>query len=279
MMREFTPPPELLVRAHIRPIHSVRKLWAARELVRTVAERDFRARYKQAVLGVSWAILTPLVYMGAFTVVFQRVADVDTGGVPYALFSIVGLLPWTFFSTSLNRGATSLISNRALLNKVSFPREVFPLGSVLVAGVDMLLATSAAVLLFVWHGTMPEPTSYWIPVILAVQVLFALGVSLLASILVVFLRDLLYVIPMLLQVGLFLTPVGYPLDSVSADMRPLYSFFNPLAAVIDSYRRTVLYGESPRLGLLALGAAGALVYVVVGFVAFRRLEGDVADVG
>ena len=123
------PPSELLFRPKLRVLAAVREVWRGRELVRTLAERDFRVRYKQAVLGVAWAVLTPLALMVVFTVFFQRVAKVDTGGAPYALFAYLGLLPWTFFSTSVAQGGQSLVLNNQLLNKVYCPREVFPMAS------------------------------------------------------------------------------------------------------------------------------------------------------
>jgi ABC-type polysaccharide/polyol phosphate export permease len=127
------PSPELLFRRRVRLFAAMGELWRARELVRTLAERDLRARYKQAVLGLSWAVVTPLLLMVAFTLVFPRVAQVDTGGVPYPLFSYLGLVPWAFFSASVSQGGQSIINNAGLLNKVYCPREVFPIGSVAVA--------------------------------------------------------------------------------------------------------------------------------------------------
>lgn len=272
------PPPELLHRRRIRLAWSLRRLWHVRELVWTVAERDFRVRYKQAVLGVAWAVLTPLILMGAFTVAFERVADIDTEGVPYPLFAIVGLVPWTFFSTSANQGSLSLISNKSLLNKVACPREVFPIASVGVAAIDATLALSSVALLFAVNEFAPRATVSWVPVLLVVQAAFALGVSLLLSVTVVYLRDIRYLVPMLLQVGLFLTPIGYSLDAIGAGVRPFFSLVNPLAPVIDGYRRAVLYGQAPQWDLVGLGALGALIYLVVGFTVFKRLEGGIADV-
>lgn len=272
------PPPELLHRRRIRLAWSLRRLWHVRELVWTVAERDFRVRYKQAVLGVAWAVLTPLILMGAFTLAFERVADIETEGVPYPLFAIVGLVPWTFFSTSANQGSLSLISNKSLLNKVACPREVFPIASVGVAAIDATLALSSVALLFAVNEFAPRATVYWVPVLLVVQAAFALGVSLLLSVSVVYLRDIRYLVPMLLQVGLFLTPIGYSLDAIGADVRPLYSLVNPLAPVIDGYRRVILYGQAPHWDLVGLGALGALIYLVVGYTVFKRLEGGIADV-
>ena len=156
-----------------------------RELVRTLAERDLRVRYKQAVLGFAWTLLTPFALMVVFTIFFQRVANVDTGGVPYPLFAYLGLLPWTFFSTSVSNGGQSLIVNSQLINKVYCPREVFPLASSVVAAVDTCISVLMLCLLFVVTGFMPKATSVWLPAMLVVQVAFTFGLTRLTSAVVV----------------------------------------------------------------------------------------------
>ena len=156
------PPPDLRFRRRVRLLGSLRELWRARELVFSLAERDLRARYKQAVLGFSWAVVTPLLLMVAFSLVFPRVAKVDTGGVPYPLFSYLGLVPWAFFSTSVSQGGTNIINNAGLLNKVYCPREVFPIASVAVAAVDGLIATLVLGVLFVVFSFVPQPESFCI---------------------------------------------------------------------------------------------------------------------
>ncbi len=272
------PPPELRFKRRLRARTAVAELWRSRELVRTLVERELRARYKQTILGFSWAILIPVVYMLVFTLFFRRVADVDTEGVPYALFTYVGLLPWTFFSSSVSLGGTSILSNLSLLNKVYCPREVFPLASTGVAAVDTTIATSVLAVLFVVNTFMPAATIVWVPVLLAVQLAFTLGVVLLLSSLIVYLRDVRHLLPIALQIGLFATPVAYGLDSIPAGFRPAYALLNPLAPVIDGYRRTILYGHPPEWGLLGLGAITAVVALVGGYLLFKRLETRFADV-
>ena len=193
------PPAELRFRPQLRLVASLRGLWRSRELVRSLAEREIRARYKQAVLGFAWALITPLALMLVFTAFFQRVAKVQTSGAPYALFAYLGLLPWTFFSTSMSQGGQSLILNTSLLNKVYCPREVFPLASVVVAGTDMAVATVALVVLFPIMGYVPRATSAWVPVLLLIQVAFTAGVTLAMSAVIVYLRDLRHALPILLQ--------------------------------------------------------------------------------
>ncbi len=270
------PPPR--ARRKIRLSSSLRELWSARELVRTLAERELRARYSQAVLGLAWAVLTPLVLMIVFTLFFRRVADVDTEGAPYALYAYLGLLPWTFFSSSVSLGGQSLIQNLALLNKVYCPREVFPLASVIVAALDTLVSTAILGLLFVITGYAPRLTTLWVPVILVVQLAFTLGVAFTLSSVVIYLRDLRHLLPIALQLGLFATPVAYGIDAIPKSLHVLYSVFNPLAPVIDGYRRTVLFGQAPDWDLLLPAAGTAAVVLVAGYLLFKKLEAGMADV-
>jgi ABC-type polysaccharide/polyol phosphate export permease len=272
------PPGTIRFRRRLQLGRSLVELFGSRELIRSLAEREFRARYKQAVLGIAWAVLTPLALMAVFTLFFSRVARVDTGGVPYPLFAYLGLLPWMFFSTSVNQGGQSLVQNIPLLNKVYFPREVFPLASVVVAGMDGLVALSALALLFVVNGTAPQVTSYWVPLLLLVQVAFTLGVTLVVAAIVVYLRDLRHALPIILQLGLFATPVAYGIDVVPASLQVLYSIINPLAPVIDGYRRCVLLGLPPNGDLLVPGAIAAVVWLVGGYMLFKRMETGFADV-
>ena len=271
------PPPEILFHPKLRVLAAVREVWRGRELVRTLAERDFRVRYKQAVLGVAWAVLTPLALMVVFTVFFQRVAKVDTGGAPYALFAYLGLLPWTFFSTSVAQGGQSLVLNNQLLNKVYCPREVFPMASVVVAAIDTTIAVLVLGLLFVVTGFVPKATSVWLPVLLLVQVAFTFGATLVISAVLVFFRDLRHALPVILQLGLFATPVAYGMDVVPSSLQVLYSALNPLAPVIDGYRRTILLGLPPDWRLLAPGAVVAAVLLVAGYAVFKRMEPGFAD--
>lgn len=272
------PAPELRFRRRLHPLESLRELWRSRELVLTLAERELRARYKQAVLGAAWALLTPLALMTVFALFLQRVAHFDTGGVPYPLFAYLGLLPWTFFSTSVSVGGQSLVSNTSLLNKVYCPREVFPFASVLVAGADMAVSSVVLLVLFVATDFPPKPTMLWVPVPFAVQFGFTVGLTLIVSSGLVYLRDLRHALPIALQLGLFATPVAYGIDVIPAPLRVAYVIVNPLAAAIHSYRRVVLYGQPPDWHLLGPAAVSAVVVLFVGFAVFKRLETHFADV-
>ncbi len=272
------PPPELLYRRRIRVGESLRELWRHREVTRSLTERGLRARYKQTIFGVTWALITPLTLMVVFTVFFKRVADIDTEGVPYPLYAYVGLLPWTLFSSAVNGSSSTIVSNTSLLNKVYCPREVFPLSSVLVAVVDALCASTALVVLFVITGVAPAATSYWVVPLLAVLLTFGIGVALIVSAVTVYLRDIRYGLPIILQLGLFATPIAYRFEDIPERWRGLYSAANPLGPVIDGLRRSILYGEAPRLGLLGIAAASSVVVLCVGYAVFKRLEPGFADV-
>ena len=273
------PHPSLRYRAYLQPIKAVKELWERRELVVSLAEREVRARYKQATLGFAWALITPLALMVVFTIFFKRVAVIETGGPPYALFSYVGLLPWTFFSSSVATGGLSLITNHGVMNKVACPREVFPLSSVIVAGVDTMLAMIALGVLFIINGFAPRATTVWVPLIFLVQVAFTIGVTLLISSIMVYVRDLKHAIPLVLQIGLFATPVAYGFNDLPESIRGIYGYVNPLGPVIEGYRQTVLLGHAPDWGMLLPAAGSSVVFLCVGFVLFQRLATGFADVG
>jgi ABC-2 type transport system permease protein/lipopolysaccharide transport system permease protein len=216
--------------------------------------------------------------MVVFSLFFNRVAKVDTGGVPYPLFAYLGLIPWTFFSTSVSQGGQSLVQNVSLLNKVYCPREVFPVASVLVAALDAAIAVVVLGVLFVVSGFAPKGTSLFVPLLLCIQVMFTLGVTVLISAVVVYFRDLRHALPIVLQLALFATPVAYGIDVVPESLRWLYALLNPLAPVIDGYRRSVLLGQTPVWDLLALGAATSFLALGLGYVLFKRMESGFADV-
>lgn len=272
------PPPELVFRRRVRLGDAMRELWSSRELVGTVARRDFRSRYKQTSLGVAWAVITPVVLMIVFTVFFQRVADVPTGDVPYPLWSYVGLLPWTFFSSSVSSGASSVLFNRPVLNKVYFPREVFPLGSISVAGIDTAIAASVLAVMFVAYGIVPTASTPWVVVLAVIQLVFVAGVTLILAGVVVHLRDVRLVTPMLIQFGLFATPVAYDLSAIPESLQVWYSFVNPLAPLIDGYRRAMLFDQPPDWELVGPAAFSSLLILALGFRLFKRLETGFADV-
>jgi ABC-type polysaccharide/polyol phosphate export permease len=271
---------EIWYKRKISLVHSAKELWSFRELIFTLAERDLRVRYKQAVLGIAWAVITPVIMMILFSVVFNRLAKFPTHGAPYALFSYLGLLPWTFFSTGLGTGGLALVSNNALLNKLYCPREVFPIAAVADATVDALIATCVLALLFPITGFAPKAETYWVPLLLIPLAMFTLGVTLFVSAVVVYMRDMRLVLPVVIQLGLFATPVMYGANQILKSQGALlaYSALNPLVPVIDGLRRAILFGEAPQWLYLGVGTASATLVLIAGFWLFKKMETGIADV-
>jgi ABC-type polysaccharide/polyol phosphate export permease len=272
------PPPGLRHRRKVGFFRSAVGLWRDREIVRSLADRDFRARYKQALLGFAWAVINPLVLVLVFTFTIRRFATVDTDGVPYSVWAYTGLVAWTFFAGSVTWATNCLVGNQPLLNKVNFPREAFPVASVGLSCIDTGISLIGLIAYFAIFRVVPKETSYWVPVIFLVQLAFTLGVSLVVSIVVVYIRDLRQITPIVIQIGLFATPVAYNITQLLKGPWPvIYSALNPMAPVIDSYRRTILYGQAPQWHYLVPGAAMSCIYLVGGLRLFKRLETGIAD--
>jgi ABC-type polysaccharide/polyol phosphate export permease len=272
------PPADRRYRRDLTMRDAVQELWRARALTRTLVERDLRVRYKQTLLGFGWALLGPVVFMLVFTLFFQRAGHFSTGGVPYPLFSYTGLVPWTFFAEAVTVGAASLLTNVTLLNKMYCPREVFPLAATATSAFDAAVSTVVLLVLFAVYQYPPKLTTLWVPLLVVVEVAFTLGVILFASSVLLYLRDVRYVVPLAVQVGLFITPVAYAFDVIPARLRPLYAVLNPLGPIIDDLRRTMLHGLEPQWGLLALAALASSAWLIGGYRLFKRLEIGFADI-
>ena len=275
------PPADLVYRRRVSLLESLSALFGAREMIATLTERELRVRYKQAVLGIAWALLQPVTLAVTFTFFVARtISDADLGSrnVPYALFAVVGLIPWTFFAAAVGQGSMSLLSNLQLVNKIACPREVFPLSLVGVAAVDAVVSLLAVVVLFAAKQTTPSALGLvWAPVLILVEVCFTAGVTLMISALVVHLRDIRHVVPVVLQMGILATPVIWSFENLTRRVRLVYGVVNPLGPVIDAWRDTLLYGTRPDMSTLLPAAVAALVYLLVGFRVFKRLEASFAD--
>ncbi len=248
-----------------------------RELFWTWVVREIKVRYKQSLLGAAWAILQPLALMTMFTLVFSQLVQVPSDGLPYPIFSYAAVLPWTFFSTSLSFGTTSLINNMNLVTKTYFPREILPLGVIGAGLFDYAIASSIFFGMMAYYRVPLTVRVLWLPVILVLQVALMLGVTLLASGLTVFYRDVRFVVPLGLQLWFYATPVIYPLSLVPDRLQPFY-MLNPMAGLITSYRRVLLSGESPVVSHLGVAAAVSLGLLVMAYWVFKRLERSFADV-
>ena len=272
------PPAELRFRRPMQLGGFLRDLWRSRGLVRVLAEREFQSRYKQTVLGIVWALLTPVLLVFVFAVFVNRAFNINTGDAPYILFAYIGLIPWNFFSFSLSRGGQSLVLDSGVINKVRCPREVFPLSGMASAGIDMGISLFVLGALFIATGYELKTTVVWVPLIFAVQLAFVAGITLVFAILGVYFRDLYQAMPLLLQLGLLATPVAYGIEAIPEKWWSVYAAINPLAGVIESYRETMLYGYAPPWDLLLPAGAAALVWLVGGFLVFKKLEPGIADV-
>jgi ABC-type polysaccharide/polyol phosphate export permease len=273
------PPDHLIYRHHARLRTSFRALWASRDIVYTLAERDIRAQYKQATLGLGWALIAPLAMLGIFTIIFSHVKSLGIPpGVPYPIFAFIGILSWTFFSQALGSGGTALLTNHDLMSKTQFPRECFPLETILVNAVNGVLAWIPLVLLFVIYRFVPYATSVWVPLFIVIEILFTIGLTLAVSALIIQMRDLAQVLPLIISLGLFVTPVIWEFSVIPAKLRILYGLVNPLGPVIDDIRRTMLLGQNPAAGPLLAAMVGTAFYLIVGYRLFKRFEVNFADI-
>lgn len=253
------------------------ELVGARELLLTWAMRDFKVRYSQSVLGAAWAILQPLSLMVVYSVIFSVFIRVPTDGIPYPVFAYTALLPWTFFANSLNFAIPSLVSNMNLVSKIYFPREILPLSAILVSFVDFLIASSVFVLMLLFYHVPVGPVILLTPLVLLIQIILTLGISLLASAVNVSYRDVRFVIPLALQIWMYLSPIIYPVSLVPERFRPVY-FLNPMAVLIDTYRRIILFNQMPDWPYLGLAALVSVSLTVVAYRYFKRAEREFADV-
>jgi lipopolysaccharide transport system permease protein len=253
------------------------ELWSRRELLLTFTKRNVLVRYKQTALGIGWAILQPLFLMVVFTLFFNRLGKVSSNGVPYPIFSYAGLLPWTFFSTSLIQSALSLVANQNLLRKIYFPRLIIPLSTVLTALVDLAVASVVLFGMMVYYGVYPEPVRLLaLPAFVALALATALGVGLWLSSLNVLFRDVQYVVPFLAQAWLFATPAVYTGNTFQEPWKTLIGL-NPMQSAVAGFRWALLGSASPPGPALGLSVAVALVVLATGTLFFRRFERGFAD--
>jgi lipopolysaccharide transport system permease protein len=219
-------------------------LWRYRELFRVLAWRDLSVRYKQTAIGVLWALIRPLLTVLVFTIIFGRIASLPTDGdVPYALMVFAGILPWTFFSSGLSEASNSLINNVNLINKVYFPRLIVPMASIVVAFVDFMISFCIFLLLMVWYRFWPDWRLVLLPAFLIMAFLASAGPALWVASLNVKYRDFRYIVPFVVQFGLYVSPVGFSSSVVPAQWRLFYSL-NPLVGIIDGFRWCLLGGQN-----------------------------------
>lgn len=256
-----------------------RDLWRYRELFYFLAWRDILVRYKQTVIGIAWAVIRPFLTTVVFTVVFSRIAKLPAPAtVPYALLVMAAMLPWQFFATSLGESSNSLIGNANLISKIYFPRLIVPAGSVITSFVDFLITLAMMAALMLWYRFLPDWRLVTLPLFMALAFGASFGAGLWLCALNVEYRDFRYIVPFIVQFGLYISPVGFSSSIVPEKWRLLYSL-NPMVGVIDGFRWALLRGESP-LALPALVASIAITAALClsGIWYFRKMERTFADV-
>jgi lipopolysaccharide transport system permease protein len=251
--------------------------WRHWDLVVSFAQRDIKARYKQTALGISWALLQPLSMMLVFTLVFSVFAKVPSDGVPYPIFAYSALIFWTFFANSISTGTVAMVANATLIRKIYFPRETLLTSVVLAGCLDLTIACVLFAGMLLYYKIAVSAAILWVLPLLVLQILLGLGITSLTAAAHVNFRDIGHALPLMLQLWMFASPVGYPISVIPSWLRPIY-MLNPMAGIIDGYRRAVLLGEAPDLSALAVSLVMTLAIVALAFPVFKRAERTFADV-
>jgi lipopolysaccharide transport system permease protein len=259
------------------PHLDIKELWHYRELFLRLTWRDIAVRYKQTSIGITWAILQPFVQMVVFTLVFGRFADFPSKDLQYQVFVYSALLPWTYYASSLTLASASLVSNRGLVTKVYFPRVLLPIAAVTVPLVDMVMASSVLVVLMVWYDVSPSVAIVLSPLFVLMALLTALGLGFFFSAVNIRYRDVPYALPFIIQTGLFLSGVVYPISSLPEYAQWVLAVLNPMTAVINGFQWGVVSAPPPQLDLTLVSVASMSLMFVIGLWFFRRSEPRFAD--
>jgi len=255
----------------------LRAVWQNHELLWQLVVRELKLRYKQAALGVAWAILQPLFTVLVFTVIFGIFARFPSGGMPYSVFALTGVLPWTYFSEAVRRSATGLVTNSELVRKVYFPRLVIPLAGVGSPLADFGFGLVLLLAVMAWHGVAPTWSLLTLPFWMLATLALALALGLWLGPLNVRYRDIMHTLPFITQVWMFATPIAYPLSMIPHKWRALYSL-NPMVGIIEGFRWSLVGTARPDMGAVAIALVLITVSLVAGLIYFRRMERSFADV-
>jgi lipopolysaccharide transport system permease protein len=259
-------------------LHYWRDLWRYRELFRVLAWRDISVRYKQTVIGAAWALIRPFLTMVVFTVIFSKLANLPSDGTaPYSLMVFAGMLPWSFFATAVGDASNSLLGNANLISKIYFPRLIVPIAAVMVAFVDFLISFAILAALMVWYQFMPGWQILLLPAFMSVAFIVSFGIGVWITALNVKYRDFRYIVPFIVQLGLYVSPVGFSSNIIPQQWRLVYSL-NPMVGVIDGFRWCILGAESQLYWpgfWLSLIVAGFFLWL--GIRRFRKMEKSFAD--
>jgi lipopolysaccharide transport system permease protein len=269
--------PELIIEPGRTEKNYWRDIWLYRELFYILSWRDIKVRYKQTVFGAAWSILRPLLTMIIFTVIFGRVAKLPTEGTaPYAIMVYAAMLPWQFFSNALAEASNSLVGNTNLITKIYFPRMIIPASSVIVSLVDFAISFILMLVLFLWYRYLPSIHIILLPLFIILAFLTSFGISLYVTALNVKYRDFRYIIPFIVQFGLYVSPVGFSSSVVPAKWRLLYSL-NPMVGVIDGFRWCILGEQKMDWQGFGVSCAVIALFCYVGIRYFRKTEKTFAD--
>lgn len=254
----------------------LKELWAYRELLWVLTARDIKVRYKQTVLGIVWAVIQPVMIMIVFSIFFGRLAKVPSEGYPYPVFVYAGLLPWTFFANAISQSSNSVISSTNLITKVYFPRLIIPLSSIGAGIVDFLISTLILLLLMLYYGIPFTSNLLYAPLLLLAVIFIALGFGAWLAAMNVSFRDFRYVVPFMIQIWLFITPVIYPVTMIPEKWQWLY-YLNPMAGLIEGFRSAFL-GKPLDLTGPGISFAVATVCFIIGIMYFKKVERRFADI-
>jgi len=252
------------------------ELWEYRELLYFLVWRDVKVRYKQTVLGAAWAVIQPFMAMVVFSIFFGKLAKMPSDGIPYPLFAYAALVPWSFFANGLSQSSNSLVGSAHLITKVYFPRLVVPISSVISGIVDFVLAFVVLLGMMFYFGVLPTLNVIWLPFLLALAFVTALGVGMWFSALNVEFRDVRYVVPFLTQFWMFATPIVYPSSLLSEPWRTLYGI-NPMVGVVEGFRWALLGVQTAPGPIVIVSSLASLVILMGGAFYFRRMEKTFAD--
>ena len=253
------------------------ELWQYRELLFFLSWRDIKVRYKQTILGASWAILQPLFTMVVFSVFFGGLAKVPSDGLPYPIFSYAALVPWQFFANGISQSSNSLVASANLIKKVYFPRLIVPLSAVISGVVDFGIAFLVLLGMMLFYGITPTSAIFWLPLLLLLALATSLGVGLWLTAMNVQFRDVRYAVPFLVQAWMFATPIAYPSSLLNEPLKTLYGL-NPMVGVVEGFRWALLGTDTAPGPIIFVSALVALVLLISGLFYFRRMENSFADV-
>lgn len=270
-------------------IQVAKNLITYRELLAVLAWKNIALRYKQAYVGIAWAVFKPITLMLIFTLV-KSFVGIDSGAIPYPLLTFAALMPWIFFQEATSDGVGSVVANAHLIRKIYFPREIFPLTTVITKLVELGINFVILAGLMAWYGFMPTAEALWLPLIILYTILASLSISLIGAAMNVYSRDVANVLPILLSLMMYASPVIYPLALVKEKLLvnqaagewsdALYTLYtlNPMAGIIDAFQRTLLHGQPPDFSSMLPGMALVAILLPIGYMVFKRAEAYFADV-